>query len=78
MWANIFQTHPINRLFLSIDPIKFSEFVTASSNVLPSIRTLNVVSWRDILVHTILISPRSYNSYFALINIKIVIATLAI
>ena len=26
--TNIFRTHPIYRLFLSVDPIKFSEFAT--------------------------------------------------
>ena len=37
--TNIFRTHPINRLFLSVNPIKFSEFVAPSLCVLPSVRT---------------------------------------
>ena len=31
--TNIFRTHPIYRLFLSVDPIKFSEFATGLSCV---------------------------------------------
>ena len=35
--TNTFRIHPINQLFLSVNPIKFSEFVVASLCILPSV-----------------------------------------